>query len=72
MKLIDYTIIVRPDDNGTYVAHLPAIPGCHAIGNTPIEAQSELQHVFDMICDEYQEEGKPLPPDCKLTIANAD
>jgi hypothetical protein len=24
-KLIDYTIILRPDDNGTFVAYVPAI-----------------------------------------------
>jgi len=71
MKLENYTIIIRPDDNGTFVAHLPAIPGCHAMGDTPVEAQQELQHVFAMIQEEYAEQNKPLPPDCKVTTTNA-
>ncbi|MEB3310228.1 MAG: hypothetical protein VKJ02_08340 [Snowella sp.] len=25
-------IILRPDDNGTFVAHIPAIARCHAWG----------------------------------------
>lgn len=43
------TIVLRPDDNGTSVAYIPAIVGCHAWGLTPEEAQAELVHVFEMI-----------------------
>ena len=50
--LTDYKIILRPDDNGTYVAYIPAIKGCHAWGETLEEARSELNHVFEMIREE--------------------
>lgn len=69
--LHDYTIIIRPEINGAFVATIPAIEGCYAYGITIEEAQSELQHVFDMISEEYQEENKPLPPDCEISIAHA-
>jgi predicted RNase H-like HicB family nuclease len=65
-----YTIVIRPDDS-TFVAYVPAIPGCHAIGRTPAEAQAELGHVFDMIEEEYAQEGRPLPPDVPNLIAHA-
>jgi predicted RNase H-like HicB family nuclease len=64
MEYEDYTIIIRPDDNGTFVAHIPAISGCHAWGKTAIEAQQELQNVFTMIREEYYGEGKPFPVGC--------
>jgi hypothetical protein len=48
-RLYDYTVVLRPDDNGTFVAFVPAIPGCHTWGKTPEEAQAELLNVFDMI-----------------------
>jgi predicted RNase H-like HicB family nuclease len=70
-RLHDYTVVIRPDDNGTYVAYVPAIPGCHAIGNTPEEAKAELADVFDMIVEEYTEEGRPLPPDVRSLVAHA-
>lgn len=57
----NFTVVLRPDDNGTFVAYVPAISGCHAWGRTPQEAQSELVNVFEMIKEEYLEEGKPLP-----------
>lgn len=66
-----YTMVVRPDDNGTFVAYVPAIPGCHAIGHSRGEAEAELANVFAMIVDEYEEEGRPLPPDVPVLTANA-
>jgi predicted RNase H-like HicB family nuclease len=67
----DYTIVIRPDSNGTFVANVPAIPGCHAWGRTPEEARAELDNVFAMIAEERREAGQDLPPDVELTIARA-
>lgn len=69
--LQDYTVVIRPDTNGTFVAYVPAIAGCHAWGRTPEEARAELNNVFDMIAEEYRESGHPLPPDVELTVARA-
>jgi predicted RNase H-like HicB family nuclease len=66
-----YTRVVRPDDNGTFVAYLPAIPSCHAIGDSPAEAEAELENVFGMIVEEYAEQGRPLPPDVPVLAVNA-
>ena len=57
-QLQDYTLVVRPDDNGTFAAYVPAIPGCHAWGRTAEEARAELSHVFEMIQEEYEQEGR--------------
>jgi predicted RNase H-like HicB family nuclease len=69
--LSKYTVIIRPDNNGTYVAYLPAISGCHAWGETPDRARQELNNVFEMIQEEYEEESKILPKDIDVVIANA-
>lgn len=70
-SLQDYTTVVRPDSNGTFVAYVSAIAGCHAWGATPDEAKAELSNVFEMISEEYAEAEKSLPPDVELVIANA-
>ena len=69
--LLSYTTILRPDDNGTFVAYLPAIEGCHAWGATAEEAREALASVFEMICEEYLAEGKPLPADVEVMVAHA-
>jgi predicted RNase H-like HicB family nuclease len=70
VDLHSYTVVIKPDDNGTYVAYVPAIPGCHAIGRTSAEAQSALADVFTMIAEEYEEEKRQLPPDVPLKVAS--
>ncbi|MEH1907731.1 MAG: type II toxin-antitoxin system HicB family antitoxin [Nostoc sp.] len=70
-SLQNYTTVIRPDDNGTFVAYVPAIPGCHAWGQTPDEAHTELISVFEMIQEEYKEQGRSLPGNVELVIANA-
>jgi predicted RNase H-like HicB family nuclease len=70
-SLQDYTTVIRPDDNGTYVAYIPAIPSCHAWGKIPNEALIELNYVFEMIQEEYTEKGLIMPDNIELVIANA-
>ncbi len=60
-SLQDYTIVIHTDDNGTFVAYVPAIDGCHAWGETSEEANAELENVFAMIREEYQEMRNSLP-----------
>ena len=64
----NYTIVLEPDDSG-WLAYIPAILGCHAPGDTPEEALEELKVVFEMILEEYAEEGRPMPTDIKVTVS---
>ncbi len=69
MKLEDYkTILYRQDES--WVAEIPAIPGCYALMETRETALAELTQVFKMIADEYREKGQKLPADT-TEIVNA-
>ncbi|MFN0147056.1 MAG: type II toxin-antitoxin system HicB family antitoxin [Dehalococcoidia bacterium] len=65
--LADYTVVVMPDD-GTWVAYVPAIPGCHAVGDSPGEARAELDGVFEMWQEQYAEDGRPMPENIRELI----
>jgi predicted RNase H-like HicB family nuclease len=65
-----YKIVLYRQDDGAWVAEVPAISGCHALMPTREEALVELGRVFDMIAEEYQERGAPLPEDT-TEIVNA-
>jgi predicted RNase H-like HicB family nuclease len=68
-RLEEYTIVIRPDDNGTFVAYVPALPGCHAWGRTPEEARAELTNVFEMIREEYDfYTGEKIPEDLLVVL----
>ncbi len=61
--IADYKIVLYRQEDGSWVAEIPAISGCYALMPTRQEALSELENVFDMIADEYRESGRPLPQD---------
>lgn len=68
MKQPTYTIVVEPDSNG-WLAYIPALPACYAPGDTVEDALRELHVVYDMIMEEFAEEGRPLPPDVAVTAS---
>ena len=70
MSMEDYKIILYREENGSWVAEIPAIPGCYALMKTREEALAELPNVFSMIEDEYREKGQKLPAD-STEIVNA-
>ena len=63
MRFEDYKIVLYRQENGSWVAEIPAIGGCYAPMKTREEALAELPNVFSMIEDEYREKGQQLPAD---------
>ncbi len=68
MAFDDYKAVIYKQEDGSWVAEIPAIGGCYALMRTRQEALSELKKVFDMIADEYREKGRPLPEDTTQII----
>ena len=63
MDFGDYKIVLYRQDDGSWVAEIPSLPGCYALMPTREEALAELAEVFGMISEEYREKGLPLPAD---------
>ena len=63
MKFENYKIILYRQDDGAWVAEIPAIGGCYALMKTREAALAELPTVFSMIEEEYREKDKRLPAD---------
>lgn len=63
MKIDDYKTILYCQEDGSWVAEIPAISGCYALMPTREEALAELTRVFEMAAEEYCEKGLPLPAD---------
>ena len=59
----DYKTILYRQEDGAWVAEIPAISGCYALMPTREAALGELAEVFKMIATEYREKNLPLPAD---------
>ena len=63
MELEDYKTVLYRQEDGSWVAEVPAISGCCALMPTREEALRELSSVFQMIAEEYREKEIQLPAD---------
>ena len=63
MTIDNYKTILYRQDDGSWVAEIPAISGCYALMPTREAALAELNRVFAMIADEYRERSMDLPAD---------
>ena len=63
MGLEDYRAVVYRQQDGSWVAEIPAISGCYALMSTRQEVIAELARVFELIKQEYAEKGELLPAD---------
>jgi predicted RNase H-like HicB family nuclease len=70
MPFEDYKIILYRQENGSWVAEIPALGGCYALMKTREKALAELSNVFSMIEEEYRGRGQQLPAD-STEIVNA-
>ena len=63
MKVEDYKTVIYRQEDGSWVAEIPSVPGCYALMPTREDALAELSNVFRMIAEEYSEKGVSLPAD---------
>lgn len=58
---LPYTIVIRKDDEGDYVARVEELKGCTADGRTPEEALKSLAEVQGAWLEEAIEAGQAIP-----------
>ena len=63
-----YTVIVESGEDGWYVAHCPAIPGCVSQGRTFQEATANIKEAIEVCLESYEEDGIAPPPDASIEV----
>jgi predicted RNase H-like HicB family nuclease len=68
MGLENYKIVLYRQEEGSWVAEIPAISSCYALMPTREQALEELSGVFQMISEEYREKGLVLHADTTVIV----
>ncbi len=68
MKVYTYRVIVEPDENNTFHAFVPALPGCHTWGETFDEARRNVRDAIDAYLRSLKIDGDPIPEDNGVEI----
>ncbi|MDE2987793.1 MAG: type II toxin-antitoxin system HicB family antitoxin [Chloroflexota bacterium] len=68
--MLPYQInIFWSEEDGMYVAAIPDLPGCSALGDTYEEALNEAQIAMSLWIDTAKEFGDPIPAQARRPLA---
>ncbi len=57
-----YRVLIEPDEDGVFVAHVPALPGCVSQGSSREEALANIREAIAGYLDSLRAHDEPIPP----------
>jgi antitoxin HicB len=57
-----YRVVIEPDEDGVYVAEVPALPGCISQGRTRAEAVENIKEAIAAYVESLKAHNEPIPP----------
>ncbi len=57
-----FRVIIEKDEDGVFVAHCPALPGCWSQGDTLPELEHNIRDAIEGYLASLKEHGDPMPP----------
>ena len=57
-----YRVLIEQDEDGVYVAEVPALPGCISQGKTRNEVLHNIKEAMAGYLESLQAHGEPIPP----------
>ncbi len=68
MAELRYTVLFEPAEEGGYVVTCPALHGLVTEGDTYEQARERAVEAIELYLESLQQDGKPFPPDKKLSL----
>lgn len=57
-----YRVLIEQDEDGVFVAEVPALPGCISEGNTRAEALENIKEAIAAYVESLTAHNEPIPP----------
>jgi predicted RNase H-like HicB family nuclease len=57
-----YRVLIQPDEDGVYIAEVPALPGCISEGATRAEAMENIKEAVTAYLESLEKHNEPIPP----------
>jgi predicted RNase H-like HicB family nuclease len=58
---VRYTVVLEQEEDGGYVAIVPALPGCVSQGDNRAEALSNIREAIELYIEDCRDAGDPVP-----------
>jgi predicted RNase H-like HicB family nuclease len=56
-----YTVVLQRENDGGYVATVPALPGCVSQGDSRGEALKNIEEAIELYLEDVKAAGEPIP-----------
>jgi len=63
-----YRVLIEQDEDGVFVAQVPALPGCVSQGKTRTEALANVQEAIEAYLESLKAHDEPVPPSIEEEI----
>ncbi len=67
-----YRVLIETDEDGMFVAEVPALPGCISQGATRTEALANIKEAIAGYLESLQNHGEPIPPPVSEEVVEVD
>lgn len=57
-----YRVLIEQDEDGVFVAEVPALPGCISQGQTRADALKNIQEAIEAYIESLKAHNEPIPP----------
>lgn len=57
-----YRVFIEQDEDGIFVAEVPALPGCISQGNSRKKALQNIQEAITVYLESLKAHNEPIPP----------
>ena len=64
--------VIEQDEDGIFVAEVPALPGCVSQGATREEARHNVNEAIQAYLESLRENGDPIPPPINEEVIEVD
>jgi len=59
---VKYRVLIEQDEDGVFVAEVPALPGCISQGRSRDEVVASIREAIAVYLESLRERGEPVPP----------
>ena len=59
-QVLDFTVVIEQDEDGTYVATVPDIEGCYTQGKTIPEVLERIKEAIEVCLEGDKEDVRPM------------
>ena len=69
-RVLDFKVLIEPDETGGYVVSCPSLSGCFSQGDTIEEALENIKEAIELCLEDMKEHGELIPDTAHVLIGS--